>query len=49
VDGTDEPKLFQECYGIATRIINSMDVMEYEEECALQNRPCVSYFYKLLL
>ena len=33
VDGNDEPKLYQECYELAGKIISGVDYLEYEEEC----------------
>lgn len=44
VDGSEEPRCFNECYDLACRIINSLDYLEYEEECErIHNLPQVRF------
>jgi HrpA-like RNA helicase len=39
VDGSEEPRVFVECYELASRIINHLDYLEYEEECKRLKAP----------
>lgn len=45
MDGSEEPKLYPECYELACRIINGLDYHEYVEECKrMRSAPGVNIF-----